>query len=145
MKKFYILIPLFSAFLLGCEENRQRAVVATEQTADPVVEETKQEQEVIATPPPVIDDVYSQVELAFIGNPPKSATQPVLEAVLEKSDLPITDENISKTASCLVALRKESKRGVTEMQIADRMLSYGKSEMSLPERAGIAFTILESQ
>ncbi|MGB4204101.1 MAG: hypothetical protein WBJ84_00595 [Bacteroidales bacterium] len=90
-------------------------------------------------------DPYEIMEVAFEGYPDISKIKPMLEAVLEKYDLPKTDEYRLKVGSMLVSLRKESVVGVTEMEILKRIYQHGSNQISLPVQAAISATILESK
>lgn len=60
---------------------------------------------------------YEMMENAFVGNPSQSKIQPLMESVLEKYGKSINEDNLERAASVLVSLRKESKVGVTEMDV----------------------------
>lgn len=86
-----------------------------------------------------------QMEIAFIGSPSKEKIKEKLDLALQFYSTDITEENYSRAASSLIALRKESKVGVTEMEILDYMIgSYVEgTNMSFPDMAGISFSALE--
>jgi len=90
-------------------------------------------------------DPYEIMEVAFEGYPEISKIKPMLEAVLEKYDLPKTDEYRLKVGSMLVSLRKESVLGVTEMEILKHIYQHGSNKISLPFQAAISATLLESR
>ena len=88
--------------------------------------------------------VYEKTQTAFENSPRKSEVKPIMEDVMETYNLEITDENIEKTASMLITLRKDSKVGVTEMDILKHMYQNGSKNNSLTDQAAISFTYLES-
>lgn len=84
------------------------------------------------------------MQVAFEGSPEISKIKPMLEAVLEKYDLPKTDEYRLKVGSMLVSLRKASAVGVTEMEILKHIYQNGSNKISLPDQAGLSATLLET-
>jgi hypothetical protein len=84
------------------------------------------------------------MQVAFKGSPEISKIKPMLEAVIENYDLPKTDEYRLKVGSMLVALRKASAVGVTEMEILKHIYQNGSNKISLPDQAGISATLLET-
>ncbi len=89
-------------------------------------------------------DPYEMMQVAFEGSPEISKIKPMLEAVLEKYDLPKTDEYRLKVGSMLVSLRKASAVGVTEMEILKHIYQKGSNKISLPDQAGLSATLLET-
>lgn len=89
-------------------------------------------------------DPYEMMQVAFEGSPEISKIKPMLEAVLEKYDLPKTDEYRLKVGSMLVSLRKASAVGVTEMEILKHIYQNGSNKISLPDQAGLSATLLET-
>lgn len=89
-------------------------------------------------------DPYEMMQVAFEGSPEISKIKPMLEAVLEKYDLPKTDEYRLKVSSMLVSLRKASAVGVTEMEILKHIYQNGSNKISLPDQAGLSATLLET-
>lgn len=89
-------------------------------------------------------DPYEMMQVAFEGSPEFSKIKPMLEAVLEKYDLPKTDEYRLKVGSMLVSLRKASAVGVTEMEILKHIYQNGSNKISLPDQAGLSATLLET-
>jgi PBP1b-binding outer membrane lipoprotein LpoB len=88
-------------------------------------------------------DPYEMMQVAFEGSPEISKIKPMLEAILEKYDLPKTDEYRLKVGSMLVSLRKASTVGVTEMEILKHIYQNGSNKISLPDQAGLSATLLE--
>lgn len=89
-------------------------------------------------------DPYEMMQVAFEGSPEISKIKPMLEAILEKYDLPKTDEYRLKVGSMLVSLRKASAVGVTEMEILKHIYQNGSNKISLPDQAGLSATLLET-
>ncbi len=94
-----------------------------------------------------IDQMSSleRMEVAFIGNPSPEEIKHSLDQALKLYGTEITEENYNRAGSVLVALRKESKTGVTEMEILEYMIqSYVEDiNMSFQDIAAISFTALE--
>jgi hypothetical protein len=84
------------------------------------------------------------MHIAFEGYPEISEIKPMLEAVMDNYSFPKTDDNRLKVGNMLVALRKASEAGVTEMQILKHIYKYGSNKISLPEQAGLSATLLET-
>ena len=62
-------------------------------------------------------DPYEVIHIAFEGFPDKEDVQPMLEAVMKRYNMTVTNDNIIKVGNMLVTLRQDSKVGVTEMEI----------------------------
>jgi hypothetical protein len=86
----------------------------------------------------------AQAELAFVGGHTRQQIQQGLDRVLPLYGLPVTEENYSRAASTLVALRKSS--GIPEMTILDYMIrSHVEGvKLSFPEAAGLAVGFLKA-
>ena len=88
-------------------------------------------------------DPYEVIHIAFEGFPDKEEVQPMLEAVMKRYNMTVTNDNILKVGNMLVVLKKESKVGVTEMDILKHIYQKGSSSITLPEQAGISSVLLE--
>jgi len=77
------------------------------------------------------------MEVAFEGYPSTNDIKPMMESIMKKYDLEITEENLQKVASMLVSLRKASKVGVTEIELLKHIYQKGSDKISLPDQAGI--------
>lgn len=93
--------------------------------------------------PTIPKDALSIMEIAFQGNPPKEQIRERLDLALRLYNTPITEENYSRAASTLVALRKETS--VEEMRILDYMIRSNVPgvNISFPEAAGLAAAFLK--
>ncbi len=89
-------------------------------------------------------DPYEVIHIAFEGFPDKEVVQPMMEAVMKRYNMTITNDNILKVGNMLVVLKQESKVGVTEMDILKHIYQKGSASVTLPEQAGISSTILEA-
>lgn len=89
-------------------------------------------------------DPYELMHLAFVGSPEVSEIKPMLDAVMDKYNFPKTNDNRLKVGNMLVALRKASPVGVTEMEILKHIYQEGSNQISLPDQAGISATLLET-
>jgi len=87
---------------------------------------------------------YELMETAFEDYPNESEIKPMMEDVMKTYKMQVTDENLQKVASMLINLRKESKVGVTEMEILKHMYQNGSATNTLPDQATISFLYLES-
>lgn len=88
-------------------------------------------------------DPYEVIHIAFEGFPDKEDVQPMLEVVMKRYDMTVTNDNIIKVGNMLVTLRQDSKVGVTEMEILKHIYQKGSSSLTLPEQAGISSVLLE--
>ena len=89
-------------------------------------------------------DPYEIMHIAFEGYPEVSEIKPRLEAVMDNYSFPKTDDNRLMVGNMLVALRKASAVGVTEMQILKHIYQHGSNKISLPDQAGLSATLLET-
>jgi hypothetical protein len=89
-------------------------------------------------------DPYEIMHIAFEGSPEVDKIKPLIEAVMNNYQLPLTNENKLKVGSMLVSLRKASAVGVTEMEILKHIYQHGSNKISLPDQAGISATLLET-
>lgn len=126
-----IVISIFGN-MIGSDDNNP------EQTAETEASQVKEAVESM--------DALDQMEVAFIGNPSKSDIKEKLDVAFGLYDTEITEENYSRAGSTLIALRQESKTGVTEMEILDYMIRSHVEDvnMSFPDMAGISFSALET-
>lgn len=97
--------------------------------------------------PPFPPDALSQMELAFIGNPSQSEVLALLEQAFEIYDLDLTEENMSRAGSTLVALRLDAENAgrsdITEMALLEAMVDDGGLPgMTFPEAAGWVSAVL---
>lgn len=88
-------------------------------------------------------DPYEVIHIAFEGFPDKEVVQPMLEEVMKRYNMAITNDNILKVGNMLIVLQKESKVGVTEMEILKHIYQKGSSSITLPEQAAISSLLLE--
>lgn len=93
----------------------------------------------------VKEDPYYKICVVFVGQPKKQDVKSLLEAVMKKQNLIVTDENIIKAASCVLSLRKTSKIGLSEMQILKHMYRNSTSQLNFANQAAISFTLLETK
>lgn len=87
---------------------------------------------------------YEMMENAFEGYPRESEIKPMMEDVMKTHNMRVTEENLQKFGSVLIGLRKESKVGVTEMEILKRMYQKGSNNNTMPDQAAISFYYLET-
>lgn len=86
---------------------------------------------------------YEIMESAFVDYPTESEIKPMMESVMKTYSMQITEDNLLKVANMLVSLRKNSKVGVTEMDILKHIYQNKTSNVPLAEQAAISFTYLE--
>jgi hypothetical protein len=87
---------------------------------------------------------YSQIESVFIGNPSSEKVQKLIDAMLVRYDMPITEDNIMKVADVLLNCRKQSNVGVTEMDILTHAYKGIKKDgVSIEMQLAISAFVLE--
>jgi hypothetical protein len=86
---------------------------------------------------------YQKMEVVFKGDYNKSEIKLLLEKVLKSHGLGINEKSQIKAADVLVALRKSSKNGVTEMDILKYMDESHNSDFTFEYQAALSFTFLE--
>jgi len=99
----------------------------------------------LRTPSPVEEmDALDQAEIAFVGGYGRPQIQERLDTALRLYGHPITQENYSRAASALVALRKEN--GTSEMAILDHMIRSHTEGVNInfPEAAALSSVFLAS-
>lgn len=81
------------------------------------------------TGPSLPSDPIALAAIAFVGNPPQDEIRSNLNTAFEIYRVEQTDENYSRAASALVALRQDAESAgrydVTEMAILDAMIADG--------------------
>jgi hypothetical protein len=89
-------------------------------------------------------DALSQMEIAFEGSYTKEQIKEKLDKAMALYDLPINEENYSRSGSALVGLRKET--GIKEMAILNYMIrsKVPGVKISFPEAAGISVSFLKA-
>lgn len=87
-------------------------------------------------------DPYEMMSSVFVGNPSIAEIRPIVEGILKKYNLPLTDEYRLKVGSMALELRKKDNGRVTEMQLLRHILTYGSNKISLPNQAGYSYVIL---
>ena len=89
------------------------------------------------------DDPYFKLHVVFVGMPEEDEIKPMMEAVMTTHNFTVNDENIIKFGSMLLTLRKNSKVGVTEMDILKHMYQNGSALNTIGEQGGISSYYLE--
>lgn len=85
---------------------------------------------------------YEKMTVVFDGQPAISEIKAILEPVMIKHKLPVTEENLSKAASMLVSARERSN--IKEMDLLRHMYKNGSDKLSFTEQAGISLVMLQS-
>ncbi|MBN1915681.1 hypothetical protein JW796_01630 [Candidatus Dojkabacteria bacterium] len=119
-------------------DNSQVSITPTDsEVAEPEVNNDSKDQEETSA--------LEMMEVAFEGGYSQSEIKEKLDEAMTLYALEINEENYSKAGSALIALRKESKTGVTEMDILDFMIEMYAEDvnMSFPDAAGLAAGMLE--
>lgn len=86
---------------------------------------------------------YEIMEVVFEGVNDREEIKPLLEKVMSYHDMDISEENLMKCADILVALRKSSVVGVTEMDVLKNMYQHGTKGLDFGSQAAVSFSVLE--
>jgi hypothetical protein len=89
------------------------------------------------------DEAFEKIHIAFGGMPDIEKVKPLLEAVMNRYKIVINNDNVLKVANVLVALKNESKVGVTEMEILKHIYQNGLTGVDYPTQAGLSAGLLE--
>ena len=88
-------------------------------------------------------NAYEVMETAFEGYPSKEKIKPMLEEVMKRYGMPVNNENLLHAANVLVAMKNESKVGVTEMDVLKHIYQHGSASGDYVTNIAISATILE--
>lgn len=88
-------------------------------------------------------DAINKMNVVFVGNPSETEIKELIEGVMQKWNLEKTNDQALKIANALVVMRKESKVGVTEMEILKYIYQLGDTKLKLGDAIGLAATMLE--
>lgn len=124
-----------------------QATPEEESTQDPTEEPDRTEEPDPTEEPEDEPDALEMMEVAFIGTPSQDEIRDLMEEAFEIYAVEWTEENLSRAASSLVALRQEAEAAgnnqVTEMAILEAMVADGGLPgMSFPEAAGWMSAVL---
>jgi hypothetical protein len=108
-----------------------------------VVEEQSRENRILELRNSNTDDAYEKIHVAFEGMPNIEDVKPLLEEVMSRYNLPVTNQQVLKCANVLVVFHNESKVGVTEMDILKHMYQRGTKGLDFATQATISFSWLE--
>lgn len=88
-------------------------------------------------------DAIHKMSVAFEGSPSEDKVKLLIEGVMEKWNLEKTNDQALGIGNALVAMRKSSKVGVTEMEVLKYTYQLGDTKLKLPEAIGLAASMLE--
>jgi len=147
MKFYPFLLLLLSLF--GCQSTSTKDDVDRMQkeitTPSSATDQNPSTSAPVYTTPSVSEhDPYEMMHVAFEGEPEIDKIKPLIETILERYKMPINDEFRLKVGSMLIDLRKNSKVGVTEMDILKHIYQNYTPNISLPDQAGLSSTLLEN-
>jgi len=89
-------------------------------------------------------DPYEVMHVAFEGSPSISKIKPMIEAIMERYNMPKTNDNILKVGNMLVSMRQSSTVGLTEMELLKHIYVHGSDQVTLAQQAGISATLIET-
>ena len=79
----------------------------------------------------------------FIGNYTEQQIQTDMDKLLNLYAMPHTKENYLRVANALVGMRKDSKKGYSEMQILRMSIKLYTKNMKIGDLIGLAASLLE--
>lgn len=134
------------ASFCACTENNESKQEAVQVEATKVEEksvaQTKSSETIVEKA--TVTTLMSRV---FEGRHPEETIKAKMDSAMTLHNLPINDLNYNKSASTLVTLKRESKKGVTEMDILNHMLesTKGTTTISFDDQARISAALLEKK
>lgn len=145
----YIIVLLFisiSCKQQSSEYSRESAIQDSTEKSDSLafVASKKTAASNVNTYTPPAEDPYVMMSSVYAGSPDVESIKSLMEAVLKKYQLPLTDEYRLKVGSVLLDLRKASAVGVTEMEILKHIYQHGSTNITFANQAGLSATILET-
>ena len=93
------------------------------------------------TPEPGIG-AYDTIAAGFKGNPDAKNVKQLMDTVLRQCNMEVSHDNVMRFANALEVRRKNSKAGVTEMDLLKEMHQHGTAT-DLDKRLETATTVLE--
>ena len=84
-----------------------------------------------------------KMEIAFVGRPSKAVLEPLLYQALSNFGMGVNEANYMQIGDILVALRKDSKKGVTELTLLRCLAGMRGSRLRLEDGAAICATLAE--
>lgn len=135
-------ILLFVLVLVACKESKKPKIVVSDAYIDSIVK-AKQAVALQDFQSSYSTEIYDTLHLAFEGYPDEKKMKGLFEAILTSYRMPVTTANVKGLATLLLALRKRSVMGVTEMDILTHIYQSKNSRLDLPTQAEMSFNIIE--
>ena len=88
-------------------------------------------------------DALAKMEIAFVGRPSKTVLEPLLYQALSNFGMGVNEANYMTLADILVVLRKDSKKGATELTLLRCLAGMRGSRLRLEDGAAICATLAE--
>lgn len=133
---FVVILAFCVYFIDTCQSKKREPEMASSSTTSSATSNYSNDSS-------IPDDPYQVMHIAFEGMPEKEDIQPMMEDVMRQYGMPINNENLLKVANMLLVLRKQSKLGVTEMEILKHIYQHGDISMALSDQAAISYLYLE--
>lgn len=95
----------------------------------------------IESTPGNTDDAYGKISVVFGVDVDK--VKPMLDELMTIHHIVLTNEHVLQCGNVLVAMKNDSKIGVTEMNILKHMYQNGSADVNFVTQAAISATILE--
>jgi hypothetical protein len=88
-------------------------------------------------------DPYEMMHVAFEGMPDETRIKALVEGVMDKYNLPKTNETARKIGSLALDLRKKSVVGFTEMELLTHIFQHGSTTLTFPQQAALSSVVLD--
>lgn len=139
------LLAIHTASEIARIDARQDSIIRVKQIAEfKAANIEKQKEEVVEdTETADTSDPYYIMHIAFEGQPGQAELATLINEVLQQHNEEVNDRNAIGLGNALVVMRKESKKGVTEMEILRHMHRVGANKMKLSEQVGLSASLLE--
>lgn len=89
------------------------------------------------------EEAYEMLHVVFKGQPELASIRKLMHPVMTMYNMEENYENLNRCGSALLAMRKSSAVGVTEMEILKHMYQYGSNHLTFAEQVALSATILE--
>lgn len=99
----------------------------------------------VSQPAETESQMIGMMETVFEGDHSKAQIKEKMDQVLQAYKLEVSEDNYNTVGSALVAMRKDSKTGVTEMQILDCVIASKKKGINddIGDQIGLCASLLE--
>ena len=141
-KKLFLILAFFvSIFFQSCNNSDPKDIAVKEKPADNTPVTNADNNTVTCS-----DATWNKVQDMFQGRPAVDDFKTKLTETMQRYGLKVDDENVMNSATQLTDLSKQSKKGVTEMQILNHMHlnGYPATSVDFSKQAAISAQVMEA-